>query len=100
MRKGLPQPVTEWHLRTLIALGLEPLVAEAVRQAGDQNTNTMRSRGVQVIEHEWIVALRKPLNPTSRLTPQQIDEWINQHMNDDDGADKDDGPNILEILAE
>lgn len=100
MRKGLPQPVTEWHVRTLAGLGLEPLVAEAVRQTGDQNTNSMRKRGVQVIDHECVVALRKPLNPSSRLIPQQIDEWINQYMSGDDGAHDDDEPNILEILAE
>ena len=59
MRKKELQLVTEWHLETLQNLGLKLLTVKEVPLKGDQNTNSMRSRGVRVVDYETVAVLRK-----------------------------------------
>jgi hypothetical protein len=54
------QLVSEWFLQLLLDLGLELLDTRKLVAPGDQNTNTMRSRGVRGPEFEWLFFLRKP----------------------------------------
>jgi tRNA G10 N-methylase Trm11 len=59
MRKGEEMPVTEWHIAELTHLGLYLRSAVCVPLKGDQNTNTMRSRGIRTIDCEWVIAFQK-----------------------------------------
>ena len=58
IRKGKLIPVSAWHLETIEGLGFTQLARIVIPVLGDQNTNTMRSRGVQVVEHENVFVLR------------------------------------------
>ena len=59
-RKGVLQRVPEWHRDVLRGLGLELVDEVRIPLSGDQNTNTMRSRGVQVEDYEILYVFRKP----------------------------------------
>jgi tRNA G10 N-methylase Trm11 len=59
-RKGKLQRVPEWHRDVLLGLGLELIDEVKIPLKGDQNTNTMRSRGVKVLGHELLYVFRKP----------------------------------------
>ena len=59
-RKGVLQRVSEWHRDVIIDLGLELIDEVKVPLKGDQNTNTMRTRGVKVVDHELLYVFRKP----------------------------------------
>ena len=59
-RGGVEQLVTEWHVRVLLESGLALVSATKIPLTGDQNTASMRKRGVRVIDHEWVIVLRKP----------------------------------------
>lgn len=59
-RSGVRQRVTRWHVETLKSLGLEVVDTVKVPLRGDQNTATMRKKGIDVVDFEWVIALRKP----------------------------------------
>ena len=61
IRRGKRQGVPLWHVAQLKELGLELVVERPVYSKGDQNTATMRDRGVNVLDVEWIFVLRKPM---------------------------------------
>lgn len=84
VRDGHVMRVTEWHVRTLIGLGLVPVEAVSVKLRGDQNTNSMRSRGVQVVDHEWLVVMRRPGHVDECLSPDDAEAWISVNMSDDE----------------
>ena len=58
-RKGVLEEVGRWHLETLLDLGMEVVAEEKVPLRGDQNTATMRARGVRVVDCETVTVLRK-----------------------------------------
>jgi len=99
MKRGELQPVTEWHVRTLLELGLEPVTARPVQLVGDQNTNTMRARGIQVIDHEWLVVLRKPTAIGARLDDDEIDAWLKVNLYVDEQAPYSENP-IVALFGE
>lgn len=59
-RKGVRQKVTQWHVETLQNLGLDVVEKVKVPLRGDQNTATMRKKGIDVVDFEWVIVLRKP----------------------------------------
>lgn len=59
VRGGVEQPVSEWHVQILLGLGLYLRGAEFVPLRGDQNTATMRARGIRVVEGEWVITFEK-----------------------------------------
>jgi len=58
-RNGVEIGVAEWHLSTLMGLGLYLRSAQFVPATGDQNTATMRARGVKVVDGEWVFTLER-----------------------------------------
>jgi len=58
-RNGKRCEVTGWHVGALQRLGMRHTRSIPVSMAGDQNTNTMRSRGIDVLYNEWIILFRK-----------------------------------------
>jgi hypothetical protein len=58
-RKKELQEVTDWHVAQLKRLGLVELERERIHLKGDQNTATMRKKGIEVVDFEWLVILRK-----------------------------------------
>jgi hypothetical protein len=79
-KDGKIEQVTEWHVRTLLELGFMPVEAKPVALKGDQNTNTMRSKGVKVVDVEWLVVLRKEGNVAQRLTSDETDAWVSENL--------------------
>lgn len=75
VRKKEIQQVTAWHVQVLIELGLEAVEAKPVWLKGDQNTNSMRKRGIQVVDYEWVVALRKPMVPKP-VSGFDAEQWL------------------------
>lgn len=57
IRRGDPQPVTAWHVATLVASGLEVMDQVAVP------TQRMRcgQNGTSRVDHEWVVALERTI---------------------------------------
>jgi hypothetical protein len=54
------QNVCAWHWETLAGLGFERMASVDVPVRGDRNTVRYRSRGKETIDHEEVVAWRKP----------------------------------------
>ena len=60
VRNGELQEVAKWHLEVLRGLGFVVLEMHALELRGDQNTASMRKRGLKVVDHEFVYVLRKP----------------------------------------
>ena len=91
-RDGKEHRVTEWHVHTLLGLGFMPVEARPVALRGDQNTNTMRSRGVRVVDVEWLVVLRKEETAVRGMTSDEIDTWVSENLVE--SVEEDDEPEV------
>ncbi len=78
-RKKEIRPVTAWHVGVLVNLGLEPLEASPIWLRGNQNTATMRKRGIQVVDNEWVIALRKPTVPKP-ISEFDAEAWLARRL--------------------